>query len=328
MDKDSLPSTSPSASASALTIAPARAGKADLYALAAFAALATLNYLPTLKWMMDRWDEAESYMAHGWLIPFVSLWLLWQERDRLKTAPRKGSRAGFFLMAGALAVHFIAGLADVSSISGLTIVPLIMGFVWLRFGGAVLRVAWFPIAFLIFMVPPPEFIISGMNFALKLKAADLACFFLDATGLPSIRQGSFMMFGTERLAIGDVCSGLRSLLALLSLGVLYAYLVRDRGRAHVLGVLLTCVPAAIVGNGVRIFLVAYLVTWLGPKTVFKPLIGTWDLHLFTGAVIFAAAFGCLYLVTALLDRLPGAKAARGADPEGNIEVTRKPGAPK
>jgi exosortase len=253
--------------------------------------------------MEARWDEPESYMAHGWLIPFVSLWLIFLERRHLRRVHVAGSPLGLWVIALALLFHIIAGLADVSSISGLTLVPLLLGFVWLRFGAPTLKLTWFPIFFLAFMVPPPEFIISGMNFTLKLKAADLATFLLDLTGLASIRQGSFMMFGSDRLAIGDVCSGLRSLLALLSLSVLYAYLIRDKGKWHVLAVLVTGIPAAIIGNGLRIFLVAYLVTWLGAERVFKPIIGSWDLHLFTGAVIFAAAFGCLYAVNAVLDSI-------------------------
>jgi exosortase len=294
---------------SSVAIAPVGSGKLDGYVMAGLIALVGWNYWPTFKWMEMRWDEAESYMAHGWLIPFVSLWLLWMVREEIRQAPKSGSIAGFFLVAGCLLIHVVSGLADVSSISGLTLVPVLLGLVWLRYGLPTLKVVWFPIFFLLFMVPPPEFIISTMNFALKLKAADLATFLLDATGLPAIRQGSFMMFGEERLAIGDVCSGLRSLLSLLSLSVLYAYLIRDKGKAHVLGILLTGIPAAIIGNGIRIFLVAYLVTWLGSKRVFAPLVGTWDLHLFTGAVIFAAAFGCLYLVNTLLDKLTGRKTA-------------------
>ncbi len=276
--------------------------------LVAMLALVGWNYWPTLKWMEMRWDEPESYMTHGWLIPFVTVWLLWMERERIKAAPASPSRLGFFLIAGALLFHIVAGLADVSSISGLTVIPVLLGIVLLRYGMPTFKIVWFPIFFLIFMVPPPEFIISTMNFALKLKAADLATFLLDATGLPSIRQGSFMMFGEEKLAIGDVCSGLRSLLSLLSLSVLYAYLIRDKGKAHVIGILLTGIPAAIIGNGIRIFMVAYLVTWFGTKTVFKPIIGTWDLHLFTGAIIFVAAFGCLYLVNFILDRVSQSKA--------------------
>ena len=128
-----------------------------------------------------------------------------------------------------------------------------------------------------------------------------------------------MMFGTDRLAIGDVCSGLRSLLALMSLSVLYAYMVRERGRLHSLAILATGIPAAIIGNGIRIFCVAYLVSWLGSTVVFKPLLGSWDLHLFTGSLIFAADFGCLYGVTVILDKLSGPR--KKAHPGGAAHAT-------
>jgi exosortase len=284
--------------------------KTEALTWAVFAALLILNYLATLKWMVARWDEAESYMAHGWLIPPISLWLLWLERDKLARAPRSGTAAGFYFIAVSLVLHVIAGLADVSSISGLTLVGVVFGFALLRFGWPVARIAWFPIVFLAFMIPPPEFVISKMNFTLKLTAADFATGLLNLTGFPAIRQGSFMVFGSEKLAVGDVCSGLRSLLALLSLSVLYAWLIRERGKAHVLAVLLMAVPAAIVGNGVRIFLVSCLVMALGQEAVFKPRIGTWDLHLFTGAFIFIAAFGCLYLATFVIDKIQAARSPR------------------
>lgn len=261
------------------------------------------NYFATFKWMVDRWDEAESYMAHGWLIAPISLFLLWQERDRIRTAPRSPSASGFFLIAFALALHVIAGLADVSSISGLTMILVLLGFVVVQFGWPVARRVWFPIVFLFFMVPPPEFIISKLNFSLKLTAADMATGLLNLVGLPAIRTGSFMVFGNEKLAVGDVCSGLRSLLALLSLSVLYAWMVREKGKAHVLAVLAMAIPAAVIGNGLRIFLVSCLVLSFGQKAVFTPLIGSWDLHLFTGAIIFIAAFGCLFLVSLVLEKV-------------------------
>ena len=135
---------------------------------------------------------------------------------------------------------------------------------------------------------------------------------LNLVGMPAIRQGSYMIFGNDKLAVGDVCSGLRSLLALIDLGVLYAYLVRDRGKAHVAAVLAMAIPAAIAGNGVRIFLVSCLVSALGPAAVFKPRVGSWDLHLFTGAFIFIAAFACLYLAVWAVDRLAPARAQEPA----------------
>ena len=269
----------------------------------AFAALFVLAYLPTWAWMIQRWEEAESYISHGWLIPPISAWLLWRSRADLAAAAGPGASLGLLVIAAALLFHLIAGLADVSSISGLTMIPLLLGFTALRFGWKAMRAVWFPIAFLIFMVPPPEFIISGINFTLKLMAADMAAAFLNATGLPAVRTGSFMLFGNEKLAIGDVCSGLRSLLSLLSIGVLFAWMIRSRGWANVVAVLAAMVPAAIIGNGLRIGLVAYLVHWLGHEKVFTPLVASWDLHLFTGAIIFIAAFLTLFAASSLVDWL-------------------------
>lgn len=276
-------------------------------AWAAFAALSIVNWLPSLRWMVDRWTEDESYTSHGPLIPLVTAGILWAERARLREAAGPGSAWGLALLLPALFVHLVAGLADVSSISGFTLIPASMGFALLVHGKAFLKVAWFPIFFLVFMVPPPEFVISTLNFSLKLIAADTAEFLLNLTGVAAVRQGSFMLFGSERLAIGDVCSGLRSLLSLLALAVLFAWMVRTRSRYHVIGVLLAALPAAIIGNGVRICLVCYLVLGLGKETVFKPIVSDWDLHLLTGSVIFMAALGCLVGITALCDLLPGVR---------------------
>ncbi len=267
-----------------------------------FSGLAAWNYLPTLRWMVARWDESESYMAHAWLIPPISIFLLWQMRDALRKTPNAPTWVGFIWIVAGLIGHLVAGLADVSSLSGLTLGVVLFGFVLLQHGWPMAKAVWFPIVFLLCMVPPPEFIIDKMNFSLKLMAADLATGLLNVLAIPAIREGSFMVFGNEKLAIGDVCSGLRSLLALLSLGLLYAWMVRDKGKRQVVAVLLMAIPAAIIGNGLRIFLVACLVMAFGQKAIFKPLIGTWDLHLFTGAIIFVAAFGCLFLVTFLMDK--------------------------
>jgi exosortase len=280
---------------------------------AAFSALLIWNYFPTLRWMIERWDEVDSYMAHGWLIPPISLFLLWQEREKIKTTTHSASLLGFFVIVVALLFHLVAGMADVSSISGITILGVLLGFVLLQFGIPMTKVVWFPIVFLFFMVPPPEFIISKLNFSLKLMAADFATGLMNLIGLPAIRQGSYMVFGTEKLAVGDVCSGLRSLLALLSLSVLYAWMIRYKGKRHVVAILLMGIPAAIIGNGLRIFLVSCLVMAFGQKVVFKPLIGTWDIHLFTGAVIFIAAFTCLFMVSYTLEKITPLPADRGKD---------------
>ncbi len=289
------------------TLSPIRTQKSPiLWGL--FAVLCLWNYWPTWKWIIARWEEAESYMSHGWLIVPISAYLLWQVRGKL--GPREQAGWTPLLLFGlALFLHFLSGVADVSSISGFTMVLAIFAFFWMVEGWKRTQIAWFAIFFLVFMIPPPEFVISGINFRLKLVAADIAALLLNVTGLGAIRAGSFMIFGEQRLAIGDVCSGLRSLLSLMALGVLYAYLIRDKGWKHVVAILIATAPAAILGNGIRIGLVCYLVHGFGPEKVFKPIVGDWDLHLITGGIIFGSALACLLSVSWLMDKLTVKKLA-------------------
>jgi exosortase len=273
----------------------------------AFAALLAPLYWPTLGWMVGRWNEDESYHSHGFLIPLVSAFLAWGARPEAAAAAADagsgGRKAGFLIALSAALLHLLAGVEDVNSISGFTLVPLIFGFAVMMLGWRGSRPYWFAIAYLWFMVPLPDFVTSGLNFRLKLVAADLATSLLNLAGLPAIREGSYMLFGEEKLAVGDVCSGLRSLLSLIALGVLYAWLVRAKGWLHVLAVAAAIVPAAVMGNGLRIFVVSGLVYFLGTEPVFKPLFGDVDAHLLTGGIIFAGAFLTLFAVSSAMDAL-------------------------
>jgi exosortase len=253
--------------------------------------------------MVERWNEDESYHSHGFLIPLIAGFLAWAATPNNWKAGSDRRILGFIIASAALLLHLIAGVEDVNSISGFTLIPVIFGFSIMMLGWKGSKPLWFPILYLWFMVPLPDFITSGLNFKLKLIAADLATLLLNIIGIPSIREGSFMLFGDQKLAVGDVCSGLRSLLSLVSLGVLYAWMVRTRSRYHVLAVMLAIVPAAILGNGLRIFVVSLLVYALGSETVFKPLVGSMDIHLLTGGIIFGGAFGTLFGVSKVMDQL-------------------------
>jgi exosortase len=148
-------------------------------------------------------------------------------------------------------------------------------------------------------------------------AADFAARMLNVSGLPAIHAGSFLLFGNEKLAVGDVCSGLRSMLSLVALGTIYAWLVRDRGRPLVLAILLAIVPSAVFGNGLRIYIVSLLVYFTGSETVFTPIAFGTDLHLLTGGLIFIGAFSVLYAISSAYDALQSARAARtGSAAEG------------
>lgn len=262
-------------------------------------------YWPTLGWMVGRWEEDESYHSHGWLIPIVSGAIAWFAAVKPAAQGPDRQTWGFAIAVASIILHLLAGVEDVNSISGFTLIPAIFGFVVMTLGWNRSKPLWFAVAFLWFMVPLPDFIISGLNFKLKLVAADFATFLLDSSGIPAIREGSYMLFGEERLAVGDVCSGLRSLISLVALGVLHAYTLRTKGWFHVVAILLAIVPAAVLGNGLRIALVSLLVHFLGTEPIFKPLVSDIDIHLLTGGIIFAGAFATLFAVSKLADALTG-----------------------
>ena len=185
------------------------------------------------------------------------------------------------------------------------IITLIYGFIYLTLGKVWLKKTWFAVAFLVFMVPLPDFIISGLNFKLKFWASDLAASILNFAGVAAIREGSFMLFNEEKLAIGDVCSGLRSLISLVALGVLFTWFNREKGPIHVTAVLLSILPAAILGNGLRIFIISLAVNSFGGSIVFTPIILDYDLHLISGMFIFMGAFASLLGVNSLLNLVLG-----------------------
>ncbi len=240
------------------------------------------------------------------------------KRSDWRAYPIRPFPAAIGLILFSLFIHGIAGLADVSSLSALTLIGLIAGFFWLQYGTSRLKVAWFPLAYLFFMVPWPDFIVSGLGFKLKLLATDLATHLLNVTGLTAVRSGAYLLFGEEKLAVGDVCSGLSSLMTLIALAVLYAYLLRRKGSATVIAVLLAAAPAAVAGNVLRITVVAWLVQLIGKEAVFRPLVGDWDLHLITGGVLFVGAFATVFAAALAAEALTG----KGHRPSSTTDTNR------
>ncbi len=260
-----------------------------------FALVFIANYIPTFRWMYGRFEEENSYSSHGYLIPFISAWLIWKLKDEIAPPSNENRGLGLLIFFAGIFTHLLSGLADVSSLSGLSMLFVLSGACISLWGLKGYNTLWFPILFLFFAIPLPDFIISSLNFKLKFWASDLASYLLNITGVPAVRIGSYMLFGEEKLAIGDVCSGLRSLLSLIALGTLYAWSSRKKGSIAVLASLITIIPAAIIGNGIRICIVSYLVFFWGADFVFKPRIMDYDIHLLTGFFIFAGALACLYL---------------------------------
>lgn len=257
-------------------------------------ALLLIAYLPTLKWMADRWLAKESYYGHGFLIPFISLYVIWQRRDAIKKASISSEFSGLWIAVLAIIVHIICSTLRVYFISGFSLVFVIYGLILFFFGREMMRQLVFPVFFLLTMVPLPLVLISNLTVKLKLFAAQCATFILNHIGFPSIRDGSIIRMPHSYIAVEAPCSGLRSLIALLTLGLLFAFAMKTSYLKKAI-VLLSAVPIAIAANMLRIIMIATVNDLYGEK------IAMGFFHDFTGFLVFVFAFAGLWMVVRAID---------------------------
>lgn len=257
-------------------------------------ALALVAYLPTLQWMFDRWMAKESYYGHGLLIPIVSAVIVWQRRDNFKKIPISRDWAGLIIVVACLFVHVVCAALRVYFISGFSFVILLYGLVLFFFGKELAKKLIFPIFFLLTMIPLPLVLISNLTVRLKLFAAQCATIILNHIGFPSIRDGSIIRMPRSFITIEAPCSGLRSLISLFTLGLLFAYAV-NVSYARKAVVFISSVPIAVASNVIRIVLLAAVNDLYGEKITMG------FFHNFTGFLVFALAFAGLFGVSRLVE---------------------------
>ena len=214
--------------------------------------LLTYIYYPTFAWMVDRWMARDSYFTHGFLIPLVSLYWVFKKRSELASNGHQSEPAGLvILLIGAL-VQLFSSVFRVYFISAISFVFVLFGIVYFAFGKKVIRAVWFPIAFLFLMIPMPLLIISEVTLRMKFFVSEISTFLLNGMGMKAVREGSYIYTTHAVCLVGDPCSGLRSFLAFLCLGFVFAY-----GTKLVLWKKMVLVgtglPLAIVSNVLRVF---------------------------------------------------------------------------
>ena len=264
------------------------------------AALLVIAYIPTIRWMIERWMQNESYYSHGFLIPIISLFVAWQRKDVIGKAKVSSEMAGLWIAALGIIIHIICATLRVYFISGFSLVFVLYGMVLFFFGREVMRQLVFPIFFLLAMVPLPLVLISNLTVKLKLFAAQCSTFILNHIGFPSVRDGSIIRMPNSYIAVEAPCSGLRSLIALITLGLLFAFAMKTSYLKKAL-VLLSAVPIAIAANILRIILLATVNDLYGEK------IAMGFFHDFTGFLVFVVAFAGLWAVVKVLEPKEGSR---------------------
>lgn len=220
--------------------------------------------MPTILWMWGRWYSVNSYYSHGLLVPCISLFLIWGLRWQLRAIPVQPQARGLWLFALGIIIHMVSALLGVYFTSGVSMLISLAGLVVFFFGGKILREVWFPIAFLLFMVPLPMAAIAGIVFKLKFFAAQMATAVLNLLHLPSTQVGSLILMEHANVVVDDLCGGLRSLIALTALGSIFAYGTNTSIPKRLL-LFASAVPIAVLTNALRIIFLAAVTEILGAK---------------------------------------------------------------
>lgn len=249
-------------------------------------------FAPILHFMVIHWRIKPDY-SHGFLVAPLAVYFAWERRGRLRRTPVEPSWWGLVPLAlGSLSLA--VGRLGVELMSMRTAFPLtLIGLVLLLLGVRVFRVLAFPLLFLFLMVPLPQSLVNVVAFPLQLVAADLAVSGLHAIGIPALREGNIIHLASTQLFVAEACSGLRSLMALGTLGVVFAYFFRRNPVERVV-IVLSTIPIAILVNAFRVALTGYLTHRFGEQAAEGVI------HQTEGFFTFGLAFALLLLEAWLL----------------------------
>jgi exosortase B len=241
------------------------------------------------------WDE-EAY-AHGPIVLAILAWVIYKIRPpSILNVPLWSKVIGLALLLGGLAMYVVGRSQNLPVIDITAMLPILFGAVLMIGGSAALRIYWFPLLFLVFLIPLPGFLLDIMTLPLKEKVSYLAESLLYQAGLPIGRSGVMLTIGQYQLMVADACSGLNSMFSLSAMGVLYLYLMGHQRPARNLILVLLILPIAFMANLIRVMFLILLTYFGGDEA------GQGFLHGFAGMFLFVIALSLLFGIDNLLGR--------------------------
>lgn len=249
-------------------------------------------YVPTY-WTLAHglWDTEEN--AHGPIVLIVSLFLVWQKREVFLAAspvdrPSGAQVAlGWLLLISGLLTYALGRSQLIVLFEVGSQIPVIIGMLLITLGMRSIRALWFPLFFLLFMIPLPGFIVEVTTGPLKQYISEIAEHVLYVAGYPIARSGVTLTVGPYQLLVADACSGLHSMFSLSAMGLLYLYLMQRSSIVRNLIIMAAILPIAFAANVVRVMVLVLVTYHLGDEA------GQGFLHGFAGIMLFV--IGLLFL---------------------------------
>jgi exosortase B len=270
-------------------------------------------YVPTFVTLAQGpWQTEQE--GHGPLILAAAIWLVWQSRDKLRTATLSPSPVlGWLVLLLGLVILVLSRNQDIWFLEVASEIPVLAGSVLLLAGWNALRILAFPIGFLIFSAPAPGWMVDAATVPLKVLISDLVTNGLYAAGYPIAQNGVVIQIGPYQLLVQDACSGMNSIFALSAIGVFYVYAFRWHEKIRALILLSLIIPITITANFLRVVTLVLIAHYGGVEMIEGVI------HDLTGIALFIVAVGLMFasdglisLIGRAVQRKPSSKAAPAA----------------
>jgi exosortase len=263
-----------------------------LWQAAVLAGLLLWLYIPTLNHLVRQWWQDPNF-SHGFFVPLFSAFVIWQERSRLASLQARPSWWGMFFLGLGLCMLILGQMGAELFLARFSFLLVLAGVTVLFLGWNFFRALLFPWAFLLLMIPIPGIVFNQITFPLQLLASKVASTTLPWMGVPVLREGNVIVLPAMPLEVADACSGIRSLMSLTTLAVIYGYLMEPRIVVRVL-LALASIPIAIAANSLRVVGTGLLVQYWDPDRA------QGFFHEFQGWLVFVVSLVMLYFLHRIL----------------------------
>jgi exosortase D (VPLPA-CTERM-specific) len=293
-----------------------------LWQIVLLAGLLLWPYLPILIHLVGEWWQNPNF-SHGFFVPLFSAFVVWQERSTLARLVPRPSWWGLLILGFGLGVLVLGQMGAELFLSRFSLLIVLGGLIVLFLGWDFFRALLFPWAFLVLMIPLPAIVLNQITFPLQLLASKLASTILQWLSVPVLREGNIINLAAMPLEVAEACSGIRSLMSLATLAVIYGYLM-ERNNAVRVVLALASLPIAVAVNSLRVVITGLLVQYWDPDKA------QGFFHEFQGWLMFVASLAILYLLHRAIRLIWPEQASQSssypADPkQGGSLITKRSG---
>jgi len=265
----------------------------------------TLVFWPVLPPMVEAW-LSHSDNSHALLVPFISLYFAWDKRDELARTPLAPSVTGGVILVLSLLLYLVSLVGGIVVTARIMLVVSLIGLIWCCLGSAMVRRLAFPLGFLFFMIPVPVTLLGMISFPLQMIATKISAGVISFCSIPVFREGNMLYFVNTQLEVAEACSGIRSIMSMIMLSFIFAYLAAP-GWWRKFALILSAIPIAMLANIVRVSGTGVLAHFWGDR------VARGFMHDFSGMAVFVFGLAILGMEFFLLNRIEVAVPGKRSD---------------